>query len=167
MPELTSDRLADLGSRVALGDRRRIAAWFRLRGTRVESWYATPRARRGDSPLHAEHLVPVRVLVDRLLAGSIAASQVPRALCLVDALAEENKSAILKMQAKGGPSDVYKALLVCPPARLIEVASWRYLAVGIPLVGLGGRPRIALRDADRIGALVARYSSEHDRKAPS
>ena len=163
MPELTADRLEDLDSRVALGDRRRVAAWFRLRGTRVDPSYVTPRARRGESPLHGEHLVPVRVLVDRLLAGSIYPEQVPQALCLVEALAEENKNAILKMQAKGGPSDVYKALLACPPARLVEVASWRYLAVGIPLVGLGGRPRIALRDADRVGSLVARFAAKYDR----
>ncbi len=157
-------RLADLTARVSSGDATRVAAWFRRLGNHPDPTYQTSGAHGSDGKRHREHLVPVLVLTNRLLDGTLTPVQARAAVCIVDALAEENVNAIAKMRGKGGKQPIYKALLACPPTRLVEVASWRYISRGIRLRGLAGTPSIGLSERDRLESLVLRYAARYDRQ---
>ena len=85
---------------------------------------------------------------------------VTEALRMVTCLHEEHSFRILKMMGKRGRTEVFRALLACPPKQLPRVASWRYLSQGIPLIGVDGTPRIALADRSNIQAMVKRYSAD-------
>lgn len=153
------ERLLDLAMRVASGDRASVTGWFRLLGNIPAPSYLTPRVRAKEFPTHLEHLVPVRVFADRLLDGSMTVHDVPGALQIVLCLEEENKRKILKLMGKGGRTEVYRALLNCPPAELPAIASWRYLAVGIRLIGYGRRSGFLLKDAPATAELVRRRAA--------
>jgi hypothetical protein len=105
----------------------------------------------------------VRVFADRLLAGTMTAQQVPASLCIVVALGEENRLRIEKLMGADGRQPIYKALLACPPARLREIAAWRYLVRGIRLIGVGEVGSIELDAVAAIADLVERYARRYDR----
>jgi hypothetical protein len=155
------ERLQDLKNRVASGEAKQISDWFRRLGNTPASLYVTPRARRQEAPTQRDHLVPVRVFVHRLLRKTMNVGEVPEALRMVTCLHEEHSFQILKMMGKSGRTEVFRALLACPPKQLPRVASWRYLSQGIPLIGVDGTPRIALADRSTIQAMVKRYAADY------
>lgn len=165
--EQAAARLADLTERVEGRDRARIVAWFRLTGNTPDPTYRTPRAARAarNGPrTHREHLVPVRVFADRLLAGTLTPVQAQTNIRIVTALSTENALDIAKMNQRGGRSPIYKALLECPPSRLVEIAAWRYLSRGVRLVGVGGVESTGLEELEHTQALVDRYARAYDRR---
>lgn len=80
--------------------------------------------------VHRDHIVPVRVLVDRLIMNPREANEILGAVVLADITAEEHKrlGGIWKDH-----EDIYAVMLTCPPDDLFDLGMKRYARSGVYL----------------------------------
>ena len=95
--------------------------------------YFSEAACEDDARVHRDHIVPVRVLVDRMIMNPFETSDILGAIVLAEITPEEHKrlGGIWKDH-----EDVYTVMLRCPPDELADLGLKRYDRSGVEVHGV-------------------------------
>lgn len=141
-PWSTNDsRLATLAQSVSAGNRTDVFAWFRKRGNLPTPTYVTELAKKGRQITELDHLVPVKVLVDRLLDGSLSVDRVPDVLVIAECTRGEHED-LTATESEDG----LRAIRNCPVDEIVHVALHRYAGLVTDLLRVDGDKRVSWND---------------------
>lgn len=95
--------------------------------------YFSEAACEDGARVHRDHIVPVRVLVDRMIINPSETSEIFGAVVLAEITAEEHKrlGGIWKHH-----EDLYSVMLRCRPDELVDLGLKRYVRSGVEIHGV-------------------------------
>jgi len=108
--------------------RKVLTSVVRLYTKLIRTTYASEAARGEGARVHRDHIVPVRVLVDRMIMAPEGAREILDAVVLAQITPEEHRQlgGIWKHH-----EDLYGVMLSCPLAELVELGLKRYVRSGV------------------------------------
>ena len=108
--------------------RKVLSSIIRIYSDSMWSSYGSEGSASADGRLHREHIVPVRVLVDRLIMNPGESDEIFGSVVLADVTPEEHKRLghIWKDH-----EDLYAEMLACEPSELLALGLRRYDRGGV------------------------------------
>lgn len=138
-------RLHALTSAVETGSTKAVDGWFRRKENLPLPSYFTKASTLASKRTELDHLIPVRVLRDRLVAGTIDVADIPKLLLVVECTHDEHPKEDARL-----PDFNIDVLHVCSRRSMPKIALLRY---SVPLYRTSDRRRVPsseISDARRL-----------------